>query len=196
MTPAGAHRGTALLFHSGGWMGGSAADELPNALLLQAAGWRAVAVDYPRGSIVGSYRAALQAAAAYREPGHPLIAVGESAGGSIAEWLAGRRRVDASYAVAAPADFVTWPLVPEWRSAIQIGEDPWRWSPARIYQRPASAPLIVYHSRGDSVVPAAQALELVKRGARAYWLDGEHLADTRWRADLLVRISRGVATRP
>ena len=79
----------------------------------------------------------------------------------------------------------TWP---SWASTVGLGADLWRWSPARIFDARRSAPLLVYHSRDDGTVEPGQAHEMVRRGARAVWLRGDHLADQRWRPTVVGRL--------
>jgi acetyl esterase/lipase len=201
LVPAlGTEQGTVLLFHSGGWLGGSEQSEVGLAQLFSLHGWRAISVAYPLHDVPGAYRAASEAATTWRSPGKPLVAVGESAGGAIAEWLAARRRVDAAAAVGAPADFRTWRLIQphapwsSWPASVGIRGQLWRWSPARVYDAQRSAPLFVYHSLDDRVVEPAQARTMRARGAQLHWLHGDHLTDTSWQADALARL--GAVTRP
>lgn len=190
----GPERGTALLFRRGAWMGGSESDMLDLAQQFSERGWRGVSVAYPLHDVPGSYQAAAVAATAYRTASEPLVAVGESAGGTIAEWLAARARVDRAVAVAAPSDFSRWRLIhggpwPWWPAAVGIEDELWRWSPARLYRARTSAPLAVYQSRDDAVVEPAQAREMHARGAELHWLRGDHLADTSWRPAVVAKLT-------
>jgi acetyl esterase/lipase len=196
----GPQHGTVVLLHPGGWIGGSQTDEAVLAQLLSLHGWRSVSLAYPLWNLPAAYSAATEATRTWRRPGQPLVAIGESAGGGIAEWLAARRRVDSAFAVGGPADFRTWRLIQPgapwafWPAAVGIGGQLWRWSPARVFEAERSAPLVVYQSLDDQVVEPAQAREMKARGAEVHWLRGSHLTDTSWQSDVLARL--GATTRP
>jgi acetyl esterase/lipase len=202
VVPAQGHeRGSVLLFHQGAWLGGDTSQEEQTARALSRAGWRAVSVDYPLRDVAASYRSARSEARRHRRAGRPLVAVGESVGGTIAEWLAAWHWVDAAAAIAAPADFRTWPLIQaggawqDWPGQVGLAGRRWQLSPARVYNAQTSAPLIVYHSLGDEIVDPGQAREMIDRGARRVWLRGSHLVDQRWRTSLARRLLR-LTTRP
>jgi pimeloyl-ACP methyl ester carboxylesterase len=122
----------------------------------------------------------------------------------MAEWLAGERAVDAAIAVGAPSDLVTWRAIqPGGRlawlpRAIRLGDDAWRWSPARIFDRrrgtaQPDAPLMVVQARRDEYVEAGQARMMQARGARLVVVPGLHCINLRWRASALAFAAHATA---
>lgn len=89
---------TVVLIHGGGFTSRAA---LANKLAISEAGWKTVEVSYPFGDVAAAYRAV----AAQIPKSGPVIAFGESAGGTIALWLAAHRRVDCAISVGGPTDF-------------------------------------------------------------------------------------------
>jgi acetyl esterase/lipase len=103
--------------------------------------------------------AAYRAVAAQIHRSGPVIAFGESAGGTIALWLAAHRRVDWAISVGGPTDFTRW--------APSFGQrQAWRYSPARLRGDRAS----IYHWTRDPVLDPAQARRV--RGADVHLLEG------------------------
>jgi acetyl esterase/lipase len=163
-------RPTAIALHGGAFVG---RDEMATAAReLETAGFRVEQVRYPLHDVRLAYRTV--AARARRLRG-PVLAVGESAGGTIASWLAARGRVDAAVTVGAPQDLTAW-LAKQPRLARRIGLSTaarqWRYSPARIYRRGEGAPLHAFHYRFDLVVSPEQALAMEPRGAAVSMIDG------------------------
>jgi acetyl esterase/lipase len=180
-------RGTVLFLHPGLWLGGRLDYNAALARRFAADGWTCLAVDYPLGDLPRAY-ATTEAMAKRLRRRHPVIAIGESAGGTIAEWLAGREVVDGAIAVGAPADFTTWSIIQtgeplSWLpQAIGIQEHPWRWSPARLLSRRTGSPLMIFFSESDKLVDPGQAAEMKRRGAEVRRIHGEHIRDPSWHA--------------
>lgn len=189
---------TVLVFHGGGFLYGVPALEEPFARRLQRRGFEVRSVGYPLGDVERALRYARRTAREARRAGRRVYAVGESAGGSIAVHLAERRLVDRAVAVAAPTDFARWNpprLDPAQRGSI------WRRlglslrERARLSPRPSprSAPLRLFHSRADTVVPYRQSLRYVASSggtATIRRLRGEHLSDRAWERDALRWLAR------
>lgn len=199
VAPQGHARGTILFIHGGAWAGGKPESELGNARAFAARGWRGVAVDYPLRDIAAAYRSVEDHAKRLAGAG-PVIAIGDSVGGTMTEWLAARREVDAAVAIDAPADLVAWravrpgaPLawIPEYVTG--FSELRWKLSPARVYRSGSAAPLLVFGARNDRLVEHKQSLVMKRLGAELKWMPGDHLASRRWRrpaADFLRRVTR------
>ena len=174
VNPPAAPRATVVVMHPGGWAYGSAATSLPAARYLARHGYRAVSLDYPLLDVRGSYRYARRAVRRYRA----AFAVGESSGGTIASWLAARRRVRAAVAVSAPEDLPLWSatnLYPDYLPIVGLPTGAWAWSPVRRYS-PRSAPLLGIYWTRDPHVPLEQGLLIAQRGARLRVIDGaEHV---------------------
>lgn len=150
-----------LLLHGGGFLGGTPA-EVANRAAIEAAGFRTQSVDYPLGDVPAAYRAARAAV----PRGRPVVAFGESAGGTIAAWLAAHRRVGAAVTVGAPTDLRRWPDAPG-RAALGIASTAWRYSPARVYD--GERPLWAFHWSGDPFIPFAHAAGLRKAHVMTLW---------------------------
>lgn len=152
-----------LVIHGGAWYGGSASSSADLCSEAAALGYRARSLEYPLRSVGGSIEYAQAAASEERRLGRPLYAVGTSAGGTIAAYLAVRGRVDGALAVAPLSDMVDWrePWAGFWDGLGMTPELRRRWSPCHNVGR--SAPLQIVHSRQDEVVPYEQSVRMVRR---------------------------------
>ncbi len=161
-------------------------------------GFRAVNLVYPLHDLPGAVRATLREVRRERRSGRRVFAVGLSAGGTLAELAAVEGKVDGAVAVAAPTDLLTW--APGGPVAGQHWSSPaayWRDVGATRAQRRAAsplrraaghaAPLLLFHSSDDEVVPIAQARALAKHvpGARLRDLRGRHLQSQAFRRPAL-----------
>jgi acetyl esterase/lipase len=162
-------------------------------------GFDAVAVRYPLRDYAGAVRASRRAARAMR--GHvrprPVIAFGESAGGTLAALLAVRGEVGAAAVVAAPTNLVAWRRGDReyWHGVMGMSlAQRRRGSPIfGIRRRP---PVLLLHSPDDVVVPIAQSVSFAARlpCARLARLSGPHLEDAS-ATPRAVRWTRRVARR-
>lgn len=172
-------RPTALLIHGGGFIDRT---ELSTpAGPLRRLGYRVRVAGYPLGDVRGAYRAVARQAVRLGRSS-PVIAIGESAGGSIATWLAGHRRVDAAVSVGAPQDFRAWGN-PVWGTQVRLPTTALRrrYSPIRTYSRGSGdAPLLAVHYRGDFYVPLKHTTSLRNHGAQVLLLDGFGHTQPRW----------------
>jgi acetyl esterase/lipase len=193
---SGPVRGGLVLLHPGGFVLGATAHRLRTLCRPWArAGFDVVAVDLPLADVPGDLRRARAATRALRatEGRRPVLAYGESTGGTLAAWLAVRHHVDAAAAVAAPSDLLTWQTDAYWTDLVHLDRAGRRAaSPLRRIARPA--PLLLLHSPDDTAVPYAQsaALHHRVRGSTLIALRGEHLAD----ATAVPRASRWLRTHP
>lgn len=147
---------TVLLIHGGGFEADSPA---VNEASVRKAGVRLTLVDYPLGSVPRAYGAATRTARRYRLR-RRVVALGESAGGPIAVWLAAHRQVDAAISIGGEMDFRHWPTRPEEHPAtfaqrVGIAGHRWKWSPRRVYRR--QRPVWQIRFAHDPVVPASAA---------------------------------------
>ena len=164
-------RQTALLIHGGGFI--DRAELSTPTAPLRRLGYRVRVAKYPLGNVRGAYRAVARQAGRLGRTS-PVVAIGESAGGSIATWLAGHRRVDAAVSIGAPQDFVDWGN-PEWGTQVRLPTTALRrrYSPIHTYsRRSGDAPLLAVHYRGDIFVPPEHTTRLRNRGAQVLLLDG------------------------
>jgi acetyl esterase/lipase len=189
MAPKGRPKATVLVVHLGSWVQGDATSCLPVARFLAAHGYRAVSIDYTLRDVPRSYRQSERKARRY----HAAYAVGESAGGSIASWLAARRFVRAAVDVSGPVDLPRWErtsLPAGFLRGIGLsGRAAWEWSPLRRYSV-RSAPLLGVYWDRDPWVPLAQGRAIARRGAKLRVLHGRgHVGHTYFRAAL--RFIRG-----
>ena len=176
-----------LIVHAGGWRGGSAASTLDLCLELSVLGYRARSVEYPLGTIPGSIEYTGAAAAQEARSGRPVYALGTSAGGTIAEYLAVRGQVDGALAIAPVSDLLAFPgLRPGWWEGLGMTPElRRRWSPYYNIERPV--PLRIVHSRQDEVVPHEQSMRMAaKCGAPCELVTleygGSHAASLAWQA--------------
>jgi dipeptidyl aminopeptidase/acylaminoacyl peptidase len=152
-------------------------------------GYETVAVDYPTrdpADTAGAFsferalrhvRRAVQHAS---RAGLPVVAYGESVGGTLVERLAVRGSVDAAVAVAAPSDLLSWASGNRdyWSYLGMSRGDRRRASPlSHIGAHPSS--LLLLHSPADEVVPLDQSRRLADAlpTAKLIRLAGRHLED-------------------
>lgn len=189
----GCQQATVLLIHGGGFL-----ERNPLAVPtqpLRRLGYRVAIARYPLGDVRGAYRAVADQASKLRGRG-PLVAIGESAGGSIATWLAGHRHVDGAIAIGAPQDFRSWGN-PSWGRRVRLPTVALRtrYSPVWAYRRQSGdAALLAFHYRGDIFVAPDQTDELRNRGASVVLLDGWGHIEPRWLKERAVRFLRHATT--
>jgi acetyl esterase/lipase len=177
--PGVAARPTALLIHGGGFV--DRAELSTPTAPLRRLGYRLRVAKYPLGDVRGAYRAVTRQAGRLGRT-RPVVAIGESAGGSIATWLAGHRRVDAAVSVGAPQDFRAWGN-PTRGTQVRLPTTALRrrYSPIRTYSRKSGdAPLFAVHYRGDIFAPFEQTTSLRNRGAHVLLLDGFGHTQPQW----------------
>jgi acetyl esterase/lipase len=195
--PHGAPKATVIVILGGGFVWPGWADTTVCRALAKR-GFRAINLVYPLHDLPGAVRATTRAARTARRRKLPVFAFGLSAGGTLAELAAVTGRVDAAVALAAPTDLLHW--APGGPIAGQQWDSPaayWRDVGATRAQRRAAsplrrvskraAPLLLFHSSEDEVVPIAQARALVHRlrhvkRARLRVLRGKHLQSQAFRS--------------
>jgi acetyl esterase/lipase len=160
-----------LLIHGGGFVFG-APEAVLNREAVEQAGVATWSLGYPLGDVRRAYRWTAAAVPKNR----PTVAFGESAGGTIAAWLAARRHVDAAITVGAPTDLSRWPESPAHREAIGLTTGAWRYSPARTYRQ--QRPLWAIHWTHDPIVPFAHAAALRGAHLKTLWGGGHTEAPT------------------
>lgn len=190
-----------LVIHGGAWYGGFAGASSDLCAELAALGYRARSLEYPLRRASASFEYALAAAAQEARRGRPVYAVGTSAGGTIAEYLAVRRQVDGALAVAPLSNLVEWRgLRPGfWEGLGMTLELRRRWSPYHNLGR--SVPLQIIHSRHDEVVPYEQSVQMVRRCGSPCDLitlrhGGGHVLSLVWQTPAAVRWFLARARRP
>jgi hypothetical protein len=199
-----------LLFHAGGWVfgDGSAIDALNPAF--RQAGFKPVAVDYTLGSLPSSFADAESAAKRFRH--RETYAYGESAGGTLAGWLAGRHLVDAAATNSAvvniqaflrpylnSTDTITLPNGDE----VTVGEMTLEIAGGKPFirshtlQRIHGEPLRLFGNCGDPVVPCNTSRAYADRFKSVTWRragDG-HIADRLSTARRAARWFSGISDR-
>lgn len=163
--PAGAVRGTAIVFHGNA---GHAGHRGFYAQALVPLGWRVILAEYPgygprpgrpgEASLVGDAEATITLANARH--GGPLLLVGESLGAAVAA-AAGARQRDL---VAAAL------LITPWDQLAQVGAHHYPWLPVRWLLRDRyntqaalagfDRPVLVAVAERDRIVPASRGLAL------------------------------------
>jgi pimeloyl-ACP methyl ester carboxylesterase len=163
--PAGAVRGTAIVFHGNA---GHAGDRAFYAHALVPLGWRVILAEYPgygpraglpgEASLVADADATL--ALAHRRYGGPLLLVGESLGAAVAA-AAGARRPDLTAALL---------LITPWDRLARVGAHHYPWLPVKWLLRDDydtqsrlagfSRPVVVAVAEHDRIVPAPLGVAL------------------------------------
>jgi acetyl esterase/lipase len=186
---------TAVLLHGGFWRSQYRCDLMhPMAGDLSDRGWPTWNIEYRRVGVGGGYPATLEdVAAACRLAGEhgygPLIAIGHSAGGHLALWLASEGLVSAAMSLGgvcclaeasrenlgdgAADDFV----------GAGPDEAPEEYARADPLQRlPTGVPTVLVHGSRDDVVPISQARRYqeaalaVGDACELHAFDGGHMA--------------------
>ena len=202
--PPTATRATAILILGGGFLEPGWAD-MHICRDLARHGFRTVNLVYPLHDLPGAvHLARSRARRAQQGTRRPVFAVGLSVGGTLAELLAVRGEVDAAVAVAAPSDLLHWAPGGDATVALERPDAAAYWrdvGASRAERRAASplrhvgahpAPLLLFHSRTDEVVPFAQSLALRRRVAtsRLRLLRGRHLESQAWRRPAFAWLAR------
>jgi hypothetical protein len=200
--PHGQAIASVIVIHGGGFVWPGWAD-LSLCRTLARSGFRAVNLVYPLHDLPGAVRATMRAAGRERKRAGRVFAVGLSVGGTLAELAAVEGKVDGAVAVGAPTDLLHWapggPLAGrQWSDSAAYWRDV---GATRAERRAASpiyaaggraAPLLLFHSTDDEVVPIAQARALVKHvpTARLRRLHGRHLKSQAYRRPALGWLRR------
>lgn len=189
----GPSKGIVIVAHPGGFAMGNAATSLPLAQRIAHAGYDALSLDYPlwdyRAAVKYTRHAALRARHTHRH----IYIIGESAGGALAAALAARGDVDAAVAVGAPTDFLRWNPSDTYWTYLRMNTRARRLaSPARALKRAhRAAPLLLYHSPQDEIVPFSQSKRLARAtDAPLRRLHGPHLADAHYLRGALRWLAR------
>jgi len=157
----GKPRATLLLLPGGGFVMPAEPVALrARCRLFARAGFAVVAVAYPLLGCPAALRAATDEALRARRAARPVLAYGESAGGTLAEMLAVRGAVPAAVAVAGISDLTTWPRTDErYWSAVQLPTLLERQAVSPLHRiGPRPGRLLLLHSPEDETVPFAQSV--------------------------------------
>ncbi len=171
--PAGAQTRTSpppqlLLIHGGSFLYADPSFQARTEAPAIAAGFVPHYLSYPLDDLPGAVLAAREEAARLRARfgRDGVYAFGSSAGGTLAELLAGDGLVSAAVAKAAPSDLVGW----EWPLSTfgpdyfeQIRADPATRLRLSPIHRPMTRPLLVVQGRADRVVPLAMTEAFASR---------------------------------
>lgn len=169
VAPEGKPKGTILLIHGGAWVWGSSELLRARAVEYAAQGWRAVSIGYPLRDLPAAYYTVKQEALRY---GRRAYAVGFSAGGTMATWLAARGMVRAAVNFGGPVDL---------RRSFGDQRELWktddlaRWSPTRAMRQRHDRKLKMRSIAGadDPFLNSGQrALLLRHAGVRTHVLPG------------------------
>jgi hypothetical protein len=158
-------------------------------------GYAVDAVAYPPWDIPGAEGDAVWMAAS--EPARPVFALGLSAGGTLAEWLAVHGYVKAAVSVAGISDLSTWGTSSDSGYWAQFNNNTGMTLAQRAAASPLEAvagatapvPLLMFSSPADTVVPYQQSVNLrdalqAKCGTCGSLMNltGDHLQDPSWDA--------------
>lgn len=179
-----------LLFHPGGYLIGNAASMAPRVAQFEAAGFKALSIEYTLWDVDQARRDAISSAREYG-PNRDVFAYGESAGGGLAGLMATRGVVDGA-ALHSPLVSLTgrWGVEPgklygcvKWRCRK-------RNSPAF---HTAKVPVFEMVPLQDTALDPQDALDWAERDpkVRAITYDGNHLSwSPRGQEADVARISR------
>jgi acetyl esterase/lipase len=155
---------TVLVIHGGFWRAGfTLANTAALASALAQAGWTTANVEYRRGG-PGTWRALLDDVRAAADAVGPAAAIGHSAGGHLAIWLAAERAVGSAVALGGVCDLVAGARTHVGGGAVQefLGGEPAdvpeayaAADPAR--KLPLGRPHALVHGTEDDRVPVALA---------------------------------------
>ena len=152
---------TVVLLHGGFWRARHGLDLMrPMAADFAARGWAVANVEYRRVGDGGGFPATLEdVAAACRALAGPLVAVGHSAGGHLALWLAGEGLVAAAVSLCGVCCLEDAAHEQLGRGAVQEfmgGSTDWaRADPLR--RLPTGVPTVLIHGTRDRTVPIRQS---------------------------------------
>jgi acetyl esterase/lipase len=168
----------ALVLHGGFWRAGFTkrnTDALSSALA--QAGWTTANVEYRRLG-PGAYRELLDDVAAAARLLRPAVAIGHSAGGHLALWLAAQGAVSAAVALGGVCDLRTAAAAGLGNDAVRefLGADPGDVPEADPAQQlPLGVPQLLVHGTADDRVPIEHARSYAKLAGdecRVLELDG------------------------
>jgi acetyl esterase/lipase len=167
------HGPTVLVLHGGFWRRGfTLANTAALASALTAAGWTTANVEYRRGG-PGTWRALLDDVRAAAHAVLPTAAIGHSAGGHLALWLAAEGAVDAAVALGGVCDLVAGARTGVGNRAVQefLGGEPGEVPEAYAVADPAlrlplGRPHVLLHGTEDDRVPLALARAYAARAGR------------------------------
>lgn len=166
----------AIVLHGGFWRAGyTRRNTTALAVALAESGWSSANVEYRRLG-PGAYRPMLDDVAAARrslEGFRPVVAVGHSAGGHLALWLAAEGRVDACVTLGGLCDLAEAAQAELGERAVQelLGGSPDEVPEAYLVADPGArlplgVPQLLVHGVGDDRVPLSHA-QAYAAGARA-----------------------------
>jgi acetyl esterase/lipase len=195
-TGTGVAKGLVVIVHGGYWRSQFGLDlGRPLAAALVSAGWAAWNIEYRRIGDGGGWTSTFDDVAmamdhvsqfaSARIPADKIFALGHSAGGQLAAWLAARPGLPAGAPGAGPtvrlAGVVSQAGVLDLASAVRLGDGavvdllggtprtvPDRYAIASPVQRvPLRVPVICVHGTSDEVVPISQSEAFVQRAKAA-----------------------------
>ena len=167
----------AIVLHGGFWRTGyTRRNTTALAVALAEAGWTSANVEYRRLG-PGAYRPMLDDVVAARrslEGFHPVVAVGHSAGGHLALWLAAEGMVDACVVLGGVCDLAAAAQAELGEGAVQelLGGSPDERPEAYLVADPGArlplgVPQVLVHGAGDDRVPLSHAQAYAARARAA-----------------------------
>ena len=176
--PAGTPRGVAVVVHGGFWKPAYGIEYArPLAPSLAASGWVVWAIEYRRGTGSADTLADVRTAIAARpDLDGPVVAIGHSAGGHLAAWVASQD-VGITHVVAQAAvlDLVSAHEEGLGGGAVErfLGHAPDDGDAAvdPIRQLPLGVPVTCVHARDDDIVPISQSRAYAAAGVAV----GDHV---------------------
>jgi acetyl esterase/lipase len=201
MPPDSDRRPIVLLLHGGGWVAGDTSLTEPLEPIARQEGLKPVQVDYTLGSLPNAFADAEAAARSFR--GRTIFAYGESAGGTMAGWLAGQSLVTAGAGNSAVVNIHAF-LRPYLNStdvmefpegAITVGDfvlgmaGGMSFIRSHTLQRIHGAPLRLFGNCDDTVVPCETAEAYAARFPSVTWrrVGSGHIAAPLWTARRAMR---------